>query len=54
VNINTATKDELDKIPGVGPVRAQAIVDYRAKNGPFKSADDLKKVDGIGDKNFLT
>ena len=53
VNINTATKDELDKIPGVGPVRAQAIVDYRTKNGPFKSADDLKKVDGIGDKNFL-
>ena len=35
-------------IPGVGPVRAQAIVDYRAKNGPFKSVDDLEKVTGIG------
>ena len=43
VNINTATKDELNKIPGVGPVRAQVIVDYRAKNGLFKSAEDPKK-----------
>jgi competence protein ComEA len=52
VNINTATKAELEALPDVGPARAQAIIDYRAKNGPFKSAEDLKKVEGVGDKNF--
>jgi competence protein ComEA len=52
VNINTATKAELEALPDVGAVRAQAIIDYRTKNGPFKSADDLKKVEGVGDKNF--
>ena len=53
VNINTATKSELEALPEVGPSRAQAIIDYRTKNGPFKSAEDLKKVEGVGDKNFL-
>ena len=52
VNINTATKAELEALPDIGPARAQAIIDYRTKNGAFKSADDLKKVDGVGDKNF--
>lgn len=52
VNINSATKEQLDSLPGIGPVKAQAIVDYRAKNGNFKSLDDLKKVNGIGDKTF--
>lgn len=52
VNINTATKAELEALPDIGPARAQAIIDYRTKNGPFKAADDLKKVEGIGDKNF--
>src|SRR5438477_2985005 len=52
VNINTATKEQLDALPGIGPVKAQAIVDYRAKNGNFKSVEDLKKVPGIGDATF--
>ena len=48
VNINTASKDELDKLKGIGPVKAQAIIDYRTKHGPFKTIDDLEKVPGIG------
>jgi len=48
VNINTATKEELTSIKGVGEKRAQEIIDYRTKNGPFKTVDDLEKVPGIG------
>jgi competence protein ComEA len=48
VNINTASKEELDKLKGIGPVKAQAIIDYRTKHGPFKTIDDLEKVPGIG------
>src|SRR5688572_23408161 len=48
VNINTATKDELTTLKGVGDKRAQEIIDYRKKNGNFKSVDDLEKVPGIG------
>ena len=48
VNVNTATVDELDKqLTGIGPAKARAIVEYREKNGPFKSVDDLAKVPGI-------
>ena len=48
VNINTATKEELTSLKGVGDKRAQDIIDYRTKNGNFKSVDDLQKVPGIG------
>jgi competence protein ComEA len=48
VNINTATKEELTTLKGVGEKRAQEIINYRTKNGPFKTVDDLDKVPGIG------
>jgi len=48
VNINTATKEELTSLKGVGDKRAQEIIDYRKKNGDFKSVDELEKVPGIG------
>jgi competence protein ComEA len=48
VNINSATKEELTTLKGIGEKKAQAIIDYRKKNGDFKSVDDLEKVEGIG------
>lgn len=48
VNLNRATVDDLDRLPGVGPATAQAIIDHRARNGPFASVDDLLAVRGIG------
>lgn len=48
ININTATKEQLDGLKGIGPAKAQAVIDYRTKNGPFKTVDDLEKVSGIG------
>lgn len=50
VNINTASAAELATISGIGPAKAQAIIDHREKNGQFKTVDDLKLVRGIGDK----
>ena len=51
VNINTADAKTLAReLKGIGLARAQAIVDFREKNGPFKSADDLAKVKGVGTK----
>ncbi len=52
VNINNATKEQLESLDGVGPVKAQAIIDYRTKNGNFKSLEDVKKVNGVGDATF--
>ncbi|MCL4387440.1 MAG: helix-hairpin-helix domain-containing protein [Patescibacteria group bacterium] len=52
VNINTAAKEELDKLPGVGEVIAQAIIDFREENGGFQTKEDLKNVQGIGDSKF--
>jgi competence protein ComEA len=48
VNINEASKAELMKLAGVGPGGAQKIIDYRDAHGPFKKAQDLEKVDGVG------
>jgi len=51
VNVNTADATTIAKeLDGIGPAKAQAIVDYRQKNGPFKTPEDLLKVEGIGDK----
>ncbi len=50
VNLNTATAEQLSTLPGVGEVTARAIVDFRGVNGPFKSAEDLAQVKGIGEK----
>lgn len=47
VDINTATPQQLEALKGIGPEKAKAIVDFRQKNGPFKTADDLMKVPGI-------
>ena len=52
VNINTATVSELTSISGIGESRAKAIIDYREKNGNFKSIDDIKKIDGIKEGLF--
>jgi len=48
VHLNTATLEQLDALPGVGPVTAQKILDYRQENGAFTSVDDLDAVSGIG------
>lgn len=52
VNINSATLGELDILPGVGPVIAQRIIDFRKLKGDFKTVEDIKKVSGIGEKTF--
>jgi len=51
VNLNTATKAELEAVKGIGPKKADAILEYRTKNGSFKTVDDLKNVKGFGDKS---
>jgi competence protein ComEA len=50
INVNAATAEELQKIPGIGPAKASAIISYRDENGKFKNIEDLIKVTGIGKK----
>ena len=52
VNINTANEEELSALPGIGPVIAERIIEYRDKNGPFKSTEEITKIKGVGDKTF--
>ncbi|MFO7315627.1 MAG: helix-hairpin-helix domain-containing protein [Bacilli bacterium] len=52
VNINTADESQLTTLPGIGPSKAKAIIQYREENGKFKQIDELKNVSGIGEKTF--
>lgn len=52
VNINTATQEELETLPSIGEVRAQAIIAYREEHGGFRTTDELMEVSGIGEKIF--
>ena len=52
VDLNSAGVEELDGLKGIGPAKAQAIVDYRRQHGPFKSVSDLRQVPGIGESTL--
>lgn len=53
VNLNSATLEQLESLPGIGPRAAQRILEFRAKNGGFKKVEDLMKIQGIGERSFL-
>ncbi|MER5553023.1 ComEA family DNA-binding protein [Streptomyces sp. NPDC002793] len=52
VSLGTATVEQLETLPGVGPVLAQHIIDYRTEHGGYRSVDELREVNGIGDRRF--
>ncbi|MDH7571144.1 MAG: helix-hairpin-helix domain-containing protein [Armatimonadota bacterium] len=54
VNVNTASFEELQRLPRVGPVTARRIIEYRQANGPFRSVEELLEVKGIGPKSLET
>jgi len=53
IDLNTATRSQLDGLPGIGPVIAERILELREKSGPFKRIEDLMNIRGIGEKKFL-
>jgi competence protein ComEA len=52
IDLNKADVNQLQNLPGIGPAKAKAIIEYREKSGKFKAAEDLKNISGIGDKTF--
>ena len=53
INLNLATVDQLETLPGIGRKTAERIVEHRTKNGAFKKVEELMNVKGIGEKSFL-
>ncbi|NEC19807.1 ComEA family DNA-binding protein, partial [Streptomyces parvus] len=52
LSLNSATAEQLETLPGVGPVLAQHMIDYRTEHNGFRSVDELRQVTGIGDRRF--
>jgi len=52
ININTATSEQLQTLPGIGPTYAQRIIDYREEHGPFRTVGELMNISGIGEKRL--
>jgi competence protein ComEA len=52
INLNEATKEEFESLPGIGPAKAATFIQYREENGPYKKIEDIKNISGIGDKTF--
>jgi competence protein ComEA len=52
LDLNTASVEQFDQLPGVGPVLAQRIIDYRTRHGAFRSVDQLQEVNGIGERRY--
>jgi competence protein ComEA len=53
INLNSATLEQLEALPGIGPKTAQLILEYRQKSGGFKKVEELMNIKGIGEKSFL-
>lgn len=53
INLNAATREQLESLPGIGARTAERILEYRQKNGSFRKVEDLMNIQGIGEKNFL-